>query len=388
MQKDLRKKTKYLMTPGPVEISPRTLRALSLPVTHHYDPEFITFFQDTTEKLQRIFQTKKDLIIMQGEAVLGLEAAVANILNRGDRVLVLDNGPYGAWFGIYVENHGGEVVRLREDYTKAIAPEKVKKKLEDEKDIKAITVVHMDTPVGITNPVEKICALAKQFDILTIVDSVAALGGMEIRPDEWNIDICICGSQKCLSCPPALTPISVSTRAWEAMENKKNPLRNTYLSMLDYRETWIKSRTFPFTPFVSEIYAINEAATEILEEGLENIFARHKKVARAIREAVQAIGLELWPESEEIASETVTTVCIPDGIDDERLRRTMADEYGVLIAGEVTGFESKIIRIGHMGYSATIDNALVAITALEKALQKLGFQVKIGSGVERVLHYV
>ncbi|NQS89416.1 alanine--glyoxylate aminotransferase family protein [Patescibacteria group bacterium] len=385
--KDARGKIRHLMTPGPVEVSPRTLRALSFPMTHHYSPEFIDFFQETTEKLKKVFQTKKDLIIMQGEAVVGLEAAVANILDPGDRVLVLDNGPYGAWFGIYVENHGGEVVRLKQDYTKAMNPEKVKEKLEKEKNIKAITLVHMDTPVGITNPVEEICRLAKQFEVLTIVDSVAALGGMEIKPDEWEIDICICGSQKCFSSPPGLAPISVSKEAWEAMRKKKKPLRNTYLSMLDYRETWIKNKSFPFTPFVSEIYALNESITEILEEGLENVFVRHKKVAQAVREAVEAIGLKLWPESKEIASDTVTAVRVPPGIDDEKLRKIMAEDYGVLIAGEVPGLEGDIFRIGHMGYSAYLDNALVTIAALEKTLEKLGFPVKIGSGVEKVLNY-
>lgn len=385
--KDARGKIRYLMTPGPVEVSPRTLRALSSPITHHYSPEFIDFFQETTQKLKKVFQTKKDLIIVQGEAVVGLEASVANILDPGDRVLVLDNGPYGAWFGIYVENHGGEVVRLKEDYTKAIDPEKVKEKLEKEKNIKAVTLVHMDTPVGITNPVEEICKLAKQFEVLTIVDSVAALGGMEIKPDEWEIDICICGSQKCFSSPPALAPISVSKEAWEAMEKKKKPLRNTYLSMLDYRETWIKNKSFPFTPFVSEVYALNESITEILEEGLENVFARHKKVARAVRDAVEAIGLRLWPESKEIASDTVTAMRVPQGINDEKLRRIMAEEYGVLIAGEVPGLKGDIFRIGHMGYSAYLDNVLVTIAALEKTLQKLGFPVKIGSGVGKVLNY-
>ncbi len=385
--KDARGKIRHLMTPGPVEVSPRTLRALSFPITHHYSPEFIDFFQETTEKLKKVFQTKKDLIIMQGEAVVGLEAAVASILDPGDRVLVLDNGPYGAWFGIYVENHGGEVVRLKQDYTKAMNPEKVKEKLEKEKNIKAITLVHMDTPVGITNPVEEICRLAKQFEVLTIVDSVAALGGMEIKPDEWEIDICICGSQKCFSSPPGLAPISVSKEAWEAMRKKKKPLRNTYLSMLDYKETWIKNKSFPFTPFVSEIYALNESITEILEEGLENVFVRHKKVAQAIREAVEAIGLKLWPESKEIASDTVTAVRVPPGIDDEKLRKIMAEDYGVLIAGEVPGLKGDIFRIGHMGYSAYLDNALVTIAALEKTLEKLGFPVKIGSGVEKVLNY-
>jgi aspartate aminotransferase-like enzyme len=385
--KDLRGTVRYMMTPGPVEVSPGTLRALSSPVVHHYSQEFIDFFEETTGKLKKVFQTKKDLIIMQGEAVLGLEAAVANILDPGDRILVLDNGPYGAWFSIYVENHGGEVVRLKEEYTRALDPNKVKKVLEKEKNIKALTLVHMDTPVGITNPVEAICRAAKKQGVLTIVDSVAALGGMEIKPDRWDIDICICGSQKCFSSPPALCPVSVSKDAWNAMERIKRPIRTSYLSMLDYRDTWIKKRVFPFTPFVSEIYAINESASEILEEGLPNVFARHKKVAEAVRDGVEAMGLKLWPESRSFASDTVTAVRVPEGIDDEKLRGIMACEYGVLIAGEVPGLKGDIFRIGHMGYGARMENALVVIAALEKALQRLGFPVKAGHGVNKVLEH-
>jgi len=380
-------KIRYLMTPGPVEISPGTLKALSLPVIHHYSPEFIELFEKTTEKVKKVFQTKKDLIIMQGEAVVGLEASVANILDAGDKILVLDNGPYGAWFGIYVENHGGVVVRLKEDYNKAIDPDKVRAALKENKEIKALTVVHMDTPVGIINPIKEICKIAKEFGVLTIVDSVAALGGIDIRPDDWDIDICICGSQKCLSCPPALAPISISEEAWKVMDEKKTPLKLSYLSMTDYRETWIKNRKFPFTPFVSEIYALNASTTEILEEGLPNVFARHKKVAEAIRDAVEAIGLELWPSSQKIASDTVTAIKVPNGIDDEKLRRIMAEKYGVLIAGDVAGLEGKIFRIGHMGYSARMDNALVTIAALERTLQEMKFPVEIGSGVEEILKY-
>jgi len=385
--KDIRRNIVYMMTPGPVEVSQRTLKALSYPVIHHYAPEFIDFYQDTTAKLKKVFRTENDLIIMQGEAVLALEAAVANIIEEGERVLVLDNGPYGAWFGIYVENHGGEVVRLKEEYTKALDPGKVRAILKKESDIKAVTVVHMDTPVGITNPLKEICSVAKEYGALTIVDSVAALGGMEIEPDDWGVDICICGSQKCLSSPPALAPVSVSREAWDAMENKRKPLRNSYLSMLDYRETWIKRKVFPFTPFVSEIYAINESVTEILEEGLDSVIERHRKVACAVREAVEAMGLSLWPESKQIASDTVTAIRVPEGIDDEALRVIMAREHGVLIAGEVEGLKGDIFRIGHMGHTARMDNALVTIAALEKSLQKLGFPLKAGSGVQKVLDH-
>jgi len=209
-----REPIRLLMTPGPVEISPRVLSALARPEVYHYYKGFIDLFAETTEKMKRIYQTKNEVLIMQGEGVLGLEAAVLNTINPGDKVLVLDNGPFGKWFGIYVENAGGKPVYLTSPNNEAFYPEKLKEKLDVEKDIKAMTVVHCETPAGIRNPIKELCSIAKKKGILTIVDAVASLAGDDVKPDQWGIDLCCGASQKALSAPPGLTLLSVSKDAW------------------------------------------------------------------------------------------------------------------------------------------------------------------------------
>ena len=287
---------RLLMTPGPVEVSPRVLEALGRPQIHHYYKEFIELFAGTTDKMRKIFQTKNDVLILQGEGVLGLEASVANTIDPGDKVLVLDSGPFGKWFGEYVANFGGLASEVSVEYDDAINPEKVKEKLDKEKNVKAMTVVHCETPAGIMNPVQEICALARERGILTIVDAVASMGGVDVRPDDWGIDICITASQKAISSTPGLTMMSLSPYAWEVIEKKKRPIKNSYLSLTDWREAWLKNRRFPFTPFTAEIYALNEACDELLEEGLQKSFTRHRMVAEQCRNGVERLGLKLWPK--------------------------------------------------------------------------------------------
>jgi len=362
---------RLLMTPGPVEVSPRVLQALSRPQTYHYYKGFIDFFAESTEKMKKIFQTKKDVLILQAEGVLGLEAAVANTIDPGDKVLVLDSGPFGKWFGEYVANYGGKVSELSCEYNDAIDPSKVKERLDTEKDIKAMTVVHCETPAGILNPIEELCPLAKNKGILTIVDAVASLGGVDVRPDEWGIDICITASQKAISAPPGLTMMSMSPYSWEVIERKKKPIKNSYLSLTDWREAWIKNKRFPFTPFVSEMYALGEAADELLEEGLQNSFARHEAVAEECRRGVERLGMKLWPRRREICSDTVTAIDIPEGYTDVEIVNTMVEKYGVLIGGGFRETKGQLLRIGHMGYQASMTNILTTLGAMERTLGEL-----------------
>lgn len=360
------------MTPGPVEVSPRVLSALARPQVYHYYKGFVDCFAETTEKMKRIYQTQNDVIIMQGEGVLGLEAAVANIVNPGDKILVLENGPFGKWFGAYVENAGGTPVYLSSPNNEAFQPERLKEKLDIEKDIQALTVVHCETPAGILNPIEKLCPIAKKKGVVTIVDAVASLGGVDVRPDEWGIDFCISASQKALSAPPGLTTLSVSRDGWEAIDGKKKPVKNSYLSISDYRDTWLKNRRFPFTPMVSEIYALNEAADELLEEGLENSFKRHRIVADACRNGAERIGLQLWARRREDAANTVTALQIPAGTTDAEIVSHMVEKYGILIGGGYKETKGELLRVGHMGYQATLTNIMTTMAALEKTLQEVG----------------
>ncbi|MEM3387502.1 MAG: alanine--glyoxylate aminotransferase family protein [Nitrososphaerales archaeon] len=366
-----RRNVRLLMTPGPVEVSPRVLAALSSPQIYHYYPGFIDFFEDTVEKVKRVFQTKQDVILMQGEGVLGLEAAVANIIDPGDKVLVCDSGPFGKWFRVYVENYGGVAVEASVDPREVMDVELVKRVMDDHKDLKALTIVHCETPCGTLNPVGEICREAKKRGLITIVDAVASLGGVEVKPDDWGIDVCISASQKCISSTAGLTLMTVSQNAWQAMEAKKKPLRNSYLSILDYRETWLKQKRFPFTPLVAEVYALNEAVSELLEEGLEQSFKRHREAAELCRRYSREIGLTLWPKKDEYASNTVTAVEVPTQYSDKTIVEHMAEKYGVLIGGGYGETKGRVLRVGHMGYQATTANIITTMEALRLTLRDL-----------------
>lgn len=361
---------KLLMTPGPVECSPRVLEALSRPQIYHYYPGFVSLFEDTLEKLRKVYQTNGDVVILQGEGVLGLEASVANVISRGDKVLVCDSGPFGKWFSLYVENYGGIPELISVPYDEALTVESVKERLDNAQDVKALTVVHCETPTGIINPVAEICREAYKRGILTIVDAVASLGGMDVRPDEWKIDLCICASQKCIGSTPGLTTLSVSDYAWQAITRKNPPIRNSYVSLLDWKEAW-KNKRFPYTPFTAELFAFNEALSEILEEGLDTVFARHQRVAEICRRSLRRLGLKLWPKKLEFASDTVTAFRIPDNLDESKIVGHMAERYGILIGGGYGETKGKLLRIGHMGYQA--NEAFIAATtsALEATLLNL-----------------
>lgn len=359
------------MTPGPVEVSPRVLSALARPQVYHYYKGFVDLFDETTRKLKKIFQTNNDVLLLQGEGVLGLEAAVLNTVNPGDKVLVLDNGPFGKWFGTYVENAGGKPVYVTSPNNEALQPEKLKEKLDVEKDIKVMTVVHCETPAGIRNPIKELCPIAKRKGILTIVDAVASLAGDDVKPDQWGIDLCCGASQKALSSSPGLTMLSVSKDGWDAIDHKKNPIKNSYLSILDYRDTWLKEKRFPFTPMVSEVYALSEAADELLEEGVDNSFKRHQIVADACRDGAEKIGLKLWAKSRADAANTVTALQIPPHTSDAEIVNQMVQKYGILIGGGYKETKGALLRVGHMGYQATITNIMTTLAALEATLADL-----------------
>jgi len=382
---EMRRKAHFTMTAGPVEATDRTLRALSQPIFYHYDPQFAEVFDDTLAKLKAVFQTRHDVIIMQGEAVLGLEAAAACCFEEGDTVLNLVSGVYGAAYQYYIDLYGAKSVEVRVPYNAAIDPADVELALRAHPEIKFLSVVHSETPSGTLNPVREICTIAKAHGVLTIVDAVSSMGTLDIRPDEWGIDICVVGPQKAFAAPPGLALISVSDAAWEVMRRRKRPVRGSYLSMLDWKEQWLEKRRFPYTVFTSDVVALNAALAQILEEGLRQVFARHDRAARACREGVKALGLELWPASEAIASPCCTAFVPPAGVDERALRMRMYDAYGVLISGGVGDTAGKLVRIGHMGKTADPMYVAVALAALERALHDLGHPVAFGSGVGAAL---
>ena len=359
-----------LMTAGPVEVSPRVLSALAQPSVYHYYPKFVEFFGETVEKTAKVFRTRSEnVLILQGEGVLGLEAAVVCSINPGDKVLVFENGPFGRGFGDFVTNAGGVPVYFHEEPNRCFDDDSARAFLESNSDAVAMTLVHCETPPGLLNPVGPICREAKKLGMLTIVDCVASLAGADFRPQEWGVDIAVSASQKCISAPSSLTPMTVSDHAWDMIGRKKAPLRHSYLSLLDWKETWLSSRRFPFTPLTNDVYALSAALDEILEEGLDNVLRRHEEAGRFCRDGVKDLGLELWPLKEEYCSPTVTAIKVPAGLSDDQIIDGLVQKHRILISGGFKELKGRLVRIGTMGYAARRSFVAATLDALGDVLK-------------------
>ncbi len=370
------------LTAGPVEVGQRTLRDMGRPVMHFQDPAFIDLYDRTCAMLREVFRTEHDVVIMHGEAMLGIEAAAASLISPGDKVLNLVSGVFGKWFEDFIARFGGETIELAVPYNEAIDPDDVRRALAANPGVKLLSVVHSETPSGTVNPVGEICRIAREHGVLSIVDTVSGLGGEEFLTDEWCVDVAIAGPQKFLGGPPGLAMLSVSPQAWAAMEAKKPPVRGSYLSILDWKDTWLSQRgAFPYTPSVSDIYALESVLAQTLESGLERNQSRFATIARASRAGVRAMGLEIWPARNEIAGRCVTAVAAPTGIVVSELIAHLRRRYGVMIAGGAGELDGKLFRIGHMGVVAHPVQLLAGLGVLERGLADLGYPVELGAGV-------
>ncbi len=301
------------------------------------------------------------------------------------RLLNLVSGSYGAWFAPYIRRAGGEVVELRVPYDSAVDPEEVRRALRRDPTIKYLSVAHVETPSGTVNPVREIGQVARERSVLTIVDTVAGLGGVVLSPEDWGIDIAVAAPQKCLGGLPGLALLSVSPAAWAAMDSHPSPPRGSYLSLLDWKETWLAARRFPYTPSVSLIYALESALTQVLEVGVERHAARHAAMAAACRAAVRALGLRLWPAREEIAATAVTAVAVPEGLTDAVIRGHLRARYGVMLSGASGDLAGQVFLLGHMGRTAHPVSLVAQIGLLERTLADLGRSTPLGSGVGAAL---
>jgi pyridoxamine--pyruvate transaminase len=323
--------------------------------------------------------------MLQGEAVLALEAAAASLVAPGDRVLNLVSGSYGAWYAGYIRRAGGEVVELRVPYNEAIDPEDVRRALRDDPRIRYLAVVHVETPSGTVNPVREIGRVARERGVLTIVDTVSGLGGTLLSPEEWGIDVAISAPQKCLGGLPGLALLSVSPAAWAAMERHPAPVRGSYLSLLDWKDAWLAERRFPHTPSVSLVYALEATLGRALDVGIERLAARHAVVARACRAGVRALELRTWPARDEIAATAVTAVAVPEGLSDAQLRGHLRERYGVMMSGASGDLAGKVFLLGHMGETARPSVLAAELAMLERTLADLGHPVALGTGVGAAL---
>ncbi len=373
----------FTVSAGPTMAPPRVLAAQGAPITYHYDPVFLEAFRRTERKIGELYRTKQDILLMQGEAVLGLEAAARSLVRPGMPVLNLVSGVFGKGMGYWLRDFGAELHELEVAYNDTVDPGDVARYLDDHPEIELVTVVHCETPSGTLNAVDEIGPIAKEHGALTLVDCVSSFGGIPIWPDEWRLDVCVAGPQKCLAGPPGMSLMSVSADAWEAIRANPAAPRASFLSMLDWKEQWIDGDKFPFTPSVVDVHGVEAAADELLAEGLEASFALHALAGRACRAGVRAMGLELWPRAEQFAAACVTAVALPEGLTDTQVRDECRNRYGVMISGSQGA--GNLVRIGHMGPTARSLYPVVGLAALGRTLADLGVRVAIGEGVEATL---
>ncbi len=319
----------FTLAAGPTAATARTLAALGSPITYHYDPVFLDAFRRTEAKVGQLFRTSNEIILMQGEAVLGLEAAARSLVHPGMHVLNLVSGVFGKGMGYWLKNFGADLHELEVPYDQAVAPEAVEQYLDQHPETELLCVVHSETPSGTFNDCGRIGPVARSRGVLTLVDCVSSLGGMRLDTDPWQLDVCVAGPQKCLAGPPGMSLMAVSGQAWAAIEANPAAPRASFLSLLDWREQWHGQGRFPYTPSVSDIHGVEAACDQVLEEGLEASIARHEAAAAACRAGALEMGLRLWPSSEDIAAACVTAVAVPDGLDHETVRSHVRERYGV-----------------------------------------------------------
>ena len=370
-----------LMLPGPTTVDPRVLAAMSKAVVNHRGAKYGEILTETTELMSKVFQTPNKSYLLTGSGTAAMETAVANTVAPGEKMLNVVGGKFGERFMKIAQTHGIDAQELAVEWGTAVSPKQIEEALDENEDIKAITVVHNETSTGVAAPIEEIGKVMKNYDALYIVDTVSSLGGDYVDVEKFGIDVCVTGSQKCLAAPPGMAAITLSDDAWKAVDNVET---NTfYLDLKAARKSGDKNPPeTPYTPSVSLTYAMNEALKIIMEEGLENRVARHHKAAKASVAAVKALGLELFAD-EAVSSATVTAVKIPEGVTDAEFRGTTRDKYGVELAGGQDHLKGNVFRIGHMG-CISYKELVQTFAAIGMTLKGLGAIDDAGAGVASI----
>ena len=356
-----------LMGPGPSCVSDSVYQALSKPTLGHLDPEFIALMDDIKIYIRKLIQTENQLTVpISGTGSAGMETCFVNLIERGDQVLILINGVFGTRMEDVAQRLGAEVDSLKFEWGTPVILDSVREQLAQKK-YDLVAVVHAETSTGVCNPVAEIGKLVKDNNALYLVDCVTSMGGIEVKMDEWQIDALYSGTQKCLSCPPGLSPVSFSDRAVEKLTNRKNKVPNWYLDLSMITQYWSgKARVYHHTAPINMLYGLYQACYSILEEGLENVIQRHKDMHELLVSELKTLGLELFVE-ESARLPMLNAVKIPDGVDDAGVRARLLKDYHIEIGGGLGPLASKIWRIGLMGYSSSeenVDRVLAALKAL------------------------
>ncbi|MFH0936028.1 MAG: alanine--glyoxylate aminotransferase family protein [Candidatus Omnitrophota bacterium] len=366
----------YLLTPGPTPLPPEVLEAMARPIIHHRTPQFQAIIKEAHEGLKYVFQTKNDCFMLASSGTGAMEAAVANLLSPQDTVITVEGGKFGERWTELCQAYGVNCEVIQVEWGKPVEPEEIEKRLKANPRIKAVFTTLCETSTGVTNDIEAIGRVINDTGSVLVVDAISGLGTIPCASDAWHCDVVVSGSQKGLMLPPGLGFISLSPKAWKLVDSAKCP--RYYFNLKKAKKAYDQVDT-PFTPAITLVIALCQALKMMREEGLENIFLRHKKMARAVRCAVKSLGLQLL--APDAASDAVTAVKVPANIDTGKLVKTMRDTYGVTIAGGQGDLKGKLFRIAHMGYIGEFD-IITGISCLEKVLQQMGHKFELGSGIK------
>lgn len=362
---------RILMGPGPSNVHPRVLEAMSRPTIGHLDPEFIRMMDELKSLLRDIFLTRNEVTFpISGPGSLGMETAVVNLVEPGMKVVVCVNGAFGGRIREMVERYGGVPVVMDAPWGKPIDRAKLEETLMREKDVKVVAFVHAETSTGARSDIAALAGVAHKYGCITIADTVTSLGGIPVRVDEWELDVVYSGSQKCLSCPPGLSPITFNDRALNAVKNRKTKVQSWFMDVGLVLSYWSGAkRTYHHTAPVNALYGLHEALLLVQEEGLENSWARHKRNSEIFLAGLQRIGLAPFVSGESGLPELVL-VKVPDGVDEAGVRGRLLEKFDIEIGAGLGQLAGKVWRIGLMGYTSNEKNVNLCLKALEESIGK------------------
>lgn len=369
-----------LMGPGPSDVHPRILEAMSRPTIGHLDPAFIQMMEEVKTLLQYAFLTKNELTMpVSAPGSAGMETCFANLVEPGDQVIVCQNGVFGGRMKENVERCGGTAIMVEDTWGEAVDPNKLEAALKANPDARIVAFVHAETSTGAQSDAETLVKLAHQYDCLTIVDAVTSLGGTPVKVDEWAIDAIYSGTQKCLSCTPGLSPVSFSERALEKIRSRKQKVQSWFMDLNLVMGYWGggAKRAYHHTAPINALYGLHEALLMLQEEGLENAWARHRKNHLALRAGLEAMGLTfIVNEADRLPQ--LNTVSIPAGVDDAAVRDRLLNEYNLEIGAGLGALAGKVWRIGLMGHASRAENIPLCVGALEAVLSDMGADINQG----------